>query len=256
MSFVESKELLWLLMLIPFGIVLSGGIMFSFSAVRWARERKLRNQLDALNLGTFISSSRIRQILLDHPCSWLAIKGQNQKKVMQALGLHDATPCSWEEGLAEAQHHKLFVSPPVNGWILVVGADLPEPDEDVDECFHFLRQISRKLGHVQFFSVNRVLNYHAWAILDDGQVFRAYAWAGETLWNSGPKTGAEKELDMQCYGYGDTPVSFLQKEPMIPNAEKVNQLAARWSIDPMTIAENAWQNEQGIVGSLPHFRSH
>ncbi len=167
MSVVDFKELLWLLMLVPFGIVLSGGVLFAISAVRWARDRKRRNQFEDLDLRMFISNSRVRQILMEHPCTWLAIKGNNSKRVQRALGLHNAIPCSWEEGLVEAQaeHHKLFVSPPVNGWILVVGSDLPEPDEDVDKCFLFVRQVSRKLGHVQYFSVNRVLNYHAWAFI-------------------------------------------------------------------------------------------
>lgn len=256
MSVFEFKELLWLLMLIPFGIVLGAGVLFSISAMRWAKERRFRHQLEHLDVSVFLSSSRVRQILMDHPSTWIAIKGRNSKRVQQALGLHDATPCSWEEGLVEAQHHKLFVSPPMNGWILVVGSDLPEPDDDVDKCFLFLRQLSRKLGQVQYFSVNRVLNHHAWALLDDGQVFRAYAWADETLWNQGQKTAAEKELDVTCYGYGEEgSVNFFQKEPTLPNSEKVNQLAARWSIDPTSVMDTGWKNEQGIVGSLPHFRS-
>jgi len=242
--------------LVPFGIVLGAGILFAISAVRWAKERKQRHQLENLDLSIFISSSHVRQILMDHPCTWLAIKGNNSKRIQRALGLHNATPCSWEEGLVEAQHHKLFVSPPVNGWILVVGSDLPEPDEDVDRCFLFLRQLSRKLGHVQYFSVNRILNHHAWAIIDDGQVFRGYAWAGETLWNQGQRTAAEKDLGMTCYGYAErTAVDFFQKEPVLPNSEKINQLAARWSIDPSSVTESGWQNEQGIVGSLPQFRT-
>src|SRR3954451_5848153 len=169
MSLFDFRELVWLLMLFPFGIVLSGAILFTISAVRWSKDRKLRHQFDELDLGIFISNSRVRQILMDHPCTWLAVKGKNSKRVQRALGLHDAIPCSWEQGLTEAQHHKLFVSPPVNGWILVVGSGLPEPDDDVDKCFFFLRQCSRKLGHVQYYSVNRVLNHHAWALLDDGQ---------------------------------------------------------------------------------------
>jgi hypothetical protein len=256
MSLFDPKELLWLLMLIPFGIVLSGGVLFAISALRWSKDRKLRHQLDSLDVTSFVAGSRVRQILLDHPCTWLAIKGNQTKKVQQALGLHHTTPCSWEEGLAEAQHHKLFVSPPLNGWILVVGSDLPEPDEDVDRCFLFLRQLSRKLGHVQYFSANRILNHHGWALLDDGEVFRAYAWAGETLWNQGQRTAAEKELDMTCYSYGENcSVQLFQKEPTIPNSEKVNQLAGRWSVDPTSVVETGWQNEQGIVGSLPQFRS-
>ena len=61
--------------------------------------------------------------------------------------------------------------------------------------------LSRKLGHVQFFSANRVLNHHSWALLDQGEVFRAYAWAGETLGNQGPLTAAEKDGFVSPRGY-------------------------------------------------------
>ena len=84
-------------------------------------------------------------------------------------------PCSWEEGLIEARERKLFISPPVGGWILVVGSSLPDPTEDVDECYRFLTSLSRKLGHVQFFSTNRFDNHHAWALIDQGRVFRLIA---------------------------------------------------------------------------------
>ena len=34
--------------------------------------------------------------------------------------------------------HEFFISPRVNGWIIVTGVAIPAPDEDVDECFRFL----------------------------------------------------------------------------------------------------------------------
>ncbi len=39
--------------------------------------------------------------------------------------------------------------------------------------------------------------------MDDGCVTRAYAWAGETIWNQGAKTLAENGLGMKCSGYGE-----------------------------------------------------
>ena len=46
---------------------------------------------------------------------------------------------------------RLFIAPRINGWILVFGSDLPDPSDDVDQCFHFVTGLSRKLGHVQLF---------------------------------------------------------------------------------------------------------
>jgi hypothetical protein len=182
------------------------------------------------------------------PGSWLAIKSRNPLAVQSALGLHNPKPCSWIQGLAGDE--KLFIAPPVKGWILVIGSGLPEPSEDVDICFRFLLDLSRKLGQVQFFSASRVLHYHAWVKADGGRVLRAYAWAGKTLWLQGTMTSAEKELDLKCFDYVETsgPAVFGQPDVASFNADKVPLLAARWSIDPGRIDARFLQMERGIAG--------
>ena len=254
MSGLEFNEAVKLLMLIPFGLVLGMGILFIFSAIRWARQRREANE-HSLHLNfspSFFVKASFRESLFGQPCRWLAIKGHNPAAVQTALHLHAPMPCSWEEGLIEARERKLFISPPVSGWILVVGSSLPDPTEDVDECFHFLTNLSRKLGQIQFFSANRVLNHHAWALIDKGRVFRAYAWAGETLWNQGPPTAAEKDLKLGLFDYASGAVGFEQKEMLALNAERVPILASRWSVDPASIDERQFESGYGITGELSH----
>ena len=48
-------------------------------------------------------------------------------------------------------------------------------------------ELSRKIGQVQFFSVNRAVNHHAWVQAEAGVIQRAYAWAGRTFWNQGAR---------------------------------------------------------------------
>jgi hypothetical protein len=251
----EYQEAFRLLMLVPFGLVVGAIVMFAISLARWVRDARFRNQLAQFDIPMpVLPGAKVRQFLFERPTTWLAIKGTDPRKLQTALGLHDAMFCSWEEGLIEAREHKLFISPSVAGWILVVGSDLPEPDEDVDKCFHFLTDLSRKVGHLQYFCGNRALNHHAWAIVDRGQVFRAYAWAGQTVWNQGPITAAERELGVACFPYLYR-LDFTHREAVAANTEKVNALAGRWSLDPNAVVENAWTSEQGIVGSfsLPNF---
>ena len=252
MNALEFKEMTKLLLLIPFGLIVITGVIFVLAAIRWARQQALQTLLSNRDPDDAHPASRGsgRQFLFSQPTRWLAIKGGNLKSVLNALGLHDPIPCSWEDGIIEARDRKIFVSPQVGGWILVVGSGLPDPGDDVDRCFHFLTHLSRKLGHVQFFSANRVLSHHSWALLDQGEVFRAYAWAGETLWNQGPLTAAERDLNLRCFEYAVNRLAGLQKEATISNTEKVNRLAARWSIDPMSIPEDVWNTEQGIVGDF------
>ena len=181
------------------------------------------------------------------PPLWLAVRANDPKTVLAALGLNQPTPCSWSEGMTGER--KFFIGPPVNGWIIVTGSGLPNPSCDVDECFRFLARISRWLGQVQLFHADRILHHHAWARAENGVVTRAYAWAGETIWNQGTKTPAEIELSMKCFGYGEEPNadSWAAVEWTAANVGKVPLLATRWSLDPARVNERARKHADGIA---------
>jgi hypothetical protein len=245
----------WLLMLIPFGIVLGIGIFFIYCA--WRRASMLDSNFPAKGSRSSLlhGADEFRSSPFEQPARWLAVKANNPAVVQAALHLNRPTACSWEEGLAEAHDDKLFISPAVSGWVLVVGSGLPEPAEDIDFCYRFLTELSRKLGHVQFFSVSRVVNYHCWAMVERGQVYRGYGWAGETLWNQGPLTAAERELGLVCFGYGTEQNPFALREVLTTNSDNINQLAARWSLDPCAFSP-AMLHGRGIVGEFTQFKAH
>ena len=204
---------------------------------------------------SFAGSTEISELapfLFDRPSRWLAVKCANIHKVQAALGLNNPTPCPLSEGFSRLGEDKLFVSPPVNGWILVVGNSLPDMGEDIDKLFRFLMRVAGELGSVQYFTSNRVLNHHAWVRIENNRVHRAYAWAGETLWNQGARTAAERELEMKCYDYGHVPLPypFTARDSHVANTEKVIQLAARWSIDPLAINNQNLRAAFGIAGDL------
>jgi hypothetical protein len=169
------------------------------------------------------------------PAAWLAIRSTDSKAVLTAMGLSYPVPCSWKEGITGER--ELFIGTPVNGWILVTGSRLPQPGRDVDACFHFLVRLSRALGHVQFFMADAVRRHHAWVRVENGMVTRAYAWVNETVWNQGPKTLAEIELNMKCFNYAENAETGARtREPgAAANVEKLPALAARWSLDPAAV---------------------
>jgi len=169
--------------------------------------------------------------------------------VQSALGLRNAAPCTWAEGMMSAQ--RLFIAPPLNGWTLVFGSGLPDPGDDVDGAFRFLRDLSRKLGHVQFFQADPLLQHHAWVLTESGRIVRAYAWAGTTVWNQGVKTTAETTLGVKCFGYGEvtTTDEWTVADFLVANVEKVPQIARRWSLDPAEIDLRTLAKAQGIAGS-------
>ena len=139
-----------------------------------------------------------------------------------------------------------------------MGSNLPEPNEDVDRCFRFVLELSRKLGQVQFFGVNRAVNHHAWVQAEQGVIVRAYAWAGRTVWNQGSLTRAELDLGLKCFGYGEGEerIDFGRPDPAVMNTERVCLLAARWSLDPTTIDARMLRENPGITGQLSKSRTH
>jgi hypothetical protein len=146
--------------------------------------------------------------------------------------------------------NRLFIAPPIRGWVLVTGSGVPDPADDVDRCFRFLRELGRKVGHVQFFHADRVLQHHAWARIDCGRVLRAYAWAGATLWNQGARSTTEAELGLKCFNYGEDlpPAKWGVSELLAANVEKVPLLAERWSLDPAELEVRMLSHACGIAG--------
>lgn len=194
-------------------------------------------------------------VLIQGPARWIAVQTTNLSAVLTALHLRNPRRCSLEEGLAEAREHKLFITPPVQKWILIFGADLPDPADDVDECYHLLRHLSQQLGHVQFFSCHPAVNHHAWAMAEEGRVIRAYAWAGKTLWNQGPLTPAETAVGMRCLGYGEEAEGFSSSTGR-SNTDRLPLLVARWSVDPLSLDQVADAADQGVSGEPSTQRLH
>jgi hypothetical protein len=239
-------------MLGALGVLLGGAMIYYW----WQRHasRRAQSRVTPAEAGMFARQfSRFNVVPLQpapapRPGRWLAIRTRDTQAVQLALGLRNPQPCSWTEGVITSR--KLFIAPPVNGWTLVFGAGLPAPDVDVDICFRFLNELSRKLGHVHFFQADSILQHHAWAQLESGRVVRAYAWAGTTLWQQGVKTSAEIALGLNCFGYGETSGSddWAMADHLVANVEKVPLLAQRWSLDPAEIDGRMLGLQPGIAG--------
>ena len=236
------------MLLLLFGVAFGIGVAIVLMALHWNRRASSLPVATTSSEGDAVATFRGYQLLARRPTSWLAIRSHNPDQVLDALALSDPTPCSWNDGMVG--ENSLFIAPPVRGWVLVVGTAVPDPADDVDACFRFLRELSRKLGEVQFFCANRVLHHHAWARVETGRVIRAYAWAGETLWNQGVKTALEINLGLETFGYGEEVPSthWGTSDFFASNVEKIPRLAARWSLDPAEIAVRLPPDAQGIAG--------
>jgi len=233
-------------------LLVTTAIIVGTVAVGLAGAWKRRQLRVAASTNPPLSNDPFIPFLFDRPARWLAIRCSNIVKVQNALNLHNPTPCSLTEGFSKLSERKLFVSPPVKGWILVVGNSLPDITDDVDKLYLFLMKLAHEVGSIQYFSSNRVLNHHAWVRIENDRVYRAYGWAGETVWNQGDFTAAERELGLKCYDYGAAPLPFpfTARDANMANTDKVMQLAARWSIDPMVVNSQNLKASLGIAGDL------
>jgi len=218
-------------------------LAIGFMILGWMLAVQRRNRLTQMEISPAQNFFTRQPAKLQRPDCWLAIRAVSPEAVKMTLGMNDAAPCSWAEGLAGG--HEFFISPRIHGWVIVTGLGLPNPTEDVDATFVFLTALSRQLGHVQYFYASRLLQHHAWARLDDGCVTRAYAWTGETVWNQGIETMPEIQLDVQLFNYGDHTATILDAES---NLEKVPALAARWSLDPARVKWHSLRPATGIAG--------
>lgn len=224
-----------------------GGTVVAFLVATWRRKQIAVEEFTHSLSDLAIS---FKPAHLQRPTTWLAVRSRNVHAVQMALGLHNVQPCTWVEGISGDE--RLFIAPPVRGWVLIIGSGLPDPADDVDVCYRFLTSLSRKLGHVQFFKANRVLGHHAWVRVEDGEVMRGYAWAGKTLWNQGLTTRAETEFGLKCFQYFESPdQTFEESEIAATNVEKVASLASRWSIDPASVDEQLFEHAYGIAGEPP-----
>jgi hypothetical protein len=252
---MEPWDIFAVALLILLGFVLGGGITMVLLVRRHLRLRRrlfgIATKQEAL--ATEFSRFTIvpfNPLQVRRPARWLAIRSRDTQAVQAALRLNNPQPCSWAEGLLSAR--PLFIAPPINGWTLVFGAGLPIPDEDVDACYRFLRELSRQVGPVQFFQADQLLQHHAWVQVESGRILRGYAWAGTTLWNQGVKTPAEIALGMNCFGYGENPGrdDWVVADHIVANVEKVFQLARRWSLDPAEIDLRSVVHQRGVAGNV------
>jgi hypothetical protein len=204
--------------------------------------------------------SEEKPIPFGYKCCWLAIKSTDIEGITSALNLSSIEETNWTKGLEEAYEAsgKVFVSPALDNWVLVIGISLPDAggSRRKDSMTPLLVKLSAKFGEVQYFATHRVVDYHAWAKVIDQNIVRAYAYLGEsgsTLWNVGELTEEEKELGFSFFDESSEEAEndeYWEREDLsYPDEENVMDIAKKWSID--TSFENAdYPVGKGLIGKL------
>ncbi len=184
-----------------------------------------------------------------YKCTWLAIRGATAQSVAETLGLERVGPSNWKNGVDAAYEGRVFVSPPLRGWILVATAFLPDPGdrEHPDRATPFLASLVRAFPEVQYFASHRVVGLAAWARAVEGRFVRKFAYSGEqgeVPWDIGSPTPEEVELGLVFSANQDEWQHY-------PDEKDVVAVAGAWSVDPSTLESQGFSADIGLVGSWP-----
>jgi len=172
--------------------------------------------------------------------AWVAFRSNDPTAIAEALSLRNRRPATWVEGLEAAYEYPMgcsvFVTPPIDGWVLCVGLPLTESSDVRPPTFgDDAAAWARTLGcEVQYFATHRVVEAHAWARARPAGLERAYSYLGESgekLLDVGPPTPEEKQL-----GFA------------FPNESHVMALAGLWSVDPSGLEERNLDVGEGLIG--------
>jgi hypothetical protein len=205
----------------------------------------------------------------DHPAqfgqnmAWLAIRTRDTGAVLHAMGLTlEAEPANWSSGLGAVYDEALgqslaFVSPPVNGWTLVVSASIPAPASRrfVDKSMPMLLGLSERFVEVQYFAGFPDIDFFAWARVIEGRLIRAFAINDEgTVWNKGRPTKEEKAMGLKLFevrGMRERRGDAGGEIVMYPTSEHLMGLAQKWSLDPTHLEPGSAEPALGVIARVP-----
>jgi len=145
---------------------------------------------------------------------WFAVRASDPASVLDALEFGPGTQANWASGLSAAYDYGTewaFVSPPVDGWVFVVGGSLPQPfalnpplfkgQHEIGRRFDvLLSRLMKKFDDVQYFGTHRVVSLGAWARALNGKPVRIFAFACggtaecQVYANVGDQTSEEAQL--------------------------------------------------------------
>jgi hypothetical protein len=186
---------------------------------------------------------------------WLGVPSDDVEAVVAALreadtrfARADATRCNWRSAmdriLANFLNPEVFVSPPVDGWVLLLNWQ-PDDDDDLERFRDVLEGLSESFGEAYAFGSHRVVSMTTYGVARDGQLLRCVVQAdGESFIDHGEKLEAERQRDILTMGEAHELLEEASDQgeedeiwQRVPDEQTVLDLAAEWSIDPSTLED-------------------
>jgi hypothetical protein len=196
--------------------------------------------------------------------AWLAVRSTDVHSVANSLPLTDIKGAGWKEGVNTVYERYteecLFLTPPMEGWVLVVGLWAEGIGSRPETLISLL---SEQFEDVQAFATHRVQEYHHWMWARNGVLLRSYAYLGSegrVLADYGGPTQAEIDL-----GYKKWPTDqeyevaaalhpsddddFRDAFWWMPNESTVMKIAGKWSVDPSSLGPEIKTTQKGLLAT-------
>lgn len=189
----------------------------------------------------YTSSTPDSPVGFGYKMNWLAIRTIDAKLVADELAADKKVyVTNWQKGVEGAYAGATFVSPPVDGWVLVVNPGFADPTANYDK--EGLVRLSQKFGEVHLYGTHRVSSAAVWGKFVNGEMLRAVSVGDYELYAEvGTATSDELQLieEAKAARNAEDLNSFDEQTyiTLLTDEEWVMKLAGMWSVDPITLNE-------------------
>lgn len=169
-----------------------------------------------------ISAQADTPLPFGYKTGWLAIKGGTPEQIIDTLQLKNKISANWQSGMKLAGEGQIFVSPLIDGYVLLIGPMELELEQ--------LEEMAKNFEELQYFVSHRVVELHSWTLFRAGELVRHYYYIGESgeVESIGELTEEEKELDFDSLIMSE---DDDWDEATFPDEESVLEIAAAWGVD-------------------------
>ena len=168
---------------------------------------------------------------------WIVVKTTEIKHVLHNLKVKHIEKCSWEKALLSDDN--IFVTGPINGWVLLVGSRILTPDYNngIKNVNNYLDELSKVFGESQYFVCQRTTDTAIWSKSINGKIERTYAIGDNFFYEEGYITALESEMCL----IPDNPFlpenEDLFNQYLYPEISHVLKIAENWSFNPSKMTE-------------------
>lgn len=190
----------------------------------------------------------------------MAIKADSPEAITAPIGLKDFRAVGWEEGVSAAYKNQLFITPAMEGWVLLVGdpdavlegyckahSIAPDPENDHNPLLYYgMAQMSTLFEEVQFFYSHRVSGTYTYAKAVGGKIVRAFYLD----LHSGNRHEIGQPSDTEIFHGGTQIDGLYQKCENWLGEDLPMFMAGQWSLDPHTFHDPKWNWLENVNGLL------